>query len=142
MMGQSWKYGLSLVIVVGLVWVGVNSFRSSLTPYRSFADARKDGGYVQVNGSLADTRVVADPLNGTLRFDLRDSKGEVMEVFYRGTKPANFEQATSIVALGSYERGHFEADKLLVKCPSKYQAEGAKKTGGFTDASQAPPEKK
>jgi cytochrome c-type biogenesis protein CcmE len=142
MMRQSWKYALSLALVIGLVWFGVTSFNKSLTPYRSFADARKEGGYVQVNGGLANRNVITDAQNGTLTFALKDSKGEVMEVLYRGVKPANFEQATSIVALGSYANGHFEADKLLVKCPSKYQAEGAKKSGGFTDASQAPPEKK
>jgi cytochrome c-type biogenesis protein CcmE len=125
------------------VWFGVTKFNSSLTPYKSFADARKDGGYVQVNGTLADrAAVVTDAANGLLRFALKDSRGEVMEVVYKGVKPANFEQATSVVALGAYEDGRFQADKLLVKCPSKYQAEGAKQSGGFTEASEAPPEAK
>jgi cytochrome c-type biogenesis protein CcmE len=115
--------------VISLVWFGVTSFNRSLTPYVSFADARKDGGYVQVNGTLAETRVVTDGSAGTVDFHLRDSKGEVMEVLYRGVKPANFEQATSVVALGSYKDGRFESDKLLVKCPSKYQAEGAARKG-------------
>lgn len=139
---QVWKYVVSLALIVGLVWFGVTKFNSSLTPYKSFADARKEGGYVQVNGTLADrAAVVTDAGQGLLRFALRDSRGEVMEVVYKGVKPANFEQATSVVALGAYENGRFQADKLLVKCPSKYQAEGAKKTGGFTEASQAPAEK-
>jgi cytochrome c-type biogenesis protein CcmE len=142
MMRQSLKYAVSLALIVGLVWFGVTSFNKSLTPYRSFADARKDGGYVQVNGTLADRgAVVTDAAQGLLLFQLKDSRGEVMEVVYKGVKPANFEQATSVVALGAYEHGRFQADKLLVKCPSKYQAEGAKKTGGFTEASQAPAEK-
>jgi cytochrome c-type biogenesis protein CcmE len=126
---QSWKYVISLLAVIALVWFGVTSFNRSLTPYVSFADARKDGGYVQVNGTLAETRVVTDGSAGTVDFHLRDSKGEVMEVLYRGVKPANFEQATSVVALGSYKDGRFESDKLLVKCPSKYQAEGAARKG-------------
>ena len=137
---QVWKYVVSLALIVGLVWFGVTKFNSSLTPYKSFADARKDGGYVQVNGTLADrAAVVTDAANGLLHFALKDSRGEVMEVVYKGVKPANFEQATSVVALGAYEGGRFQADKLLVKCPSKYQAEGAKKSGGFTEASEAPP---
>ena len=42
---------------------------------------------------------------------------------YHGVKPANFEDAISIVAIGHYESGRdeFVANKLLVKCPSKYQ---------------------
>jgi cytochrome c-type biogenesis protein CcmE len=142
MMRQAWKYAVSLALIVGLVWFGVTSFNKSLTPYKSFADARQEGGYVQVNGTLADrAAVVTDADNGLLSFPLKDSRGEVMDVVYKGVKPANFEQATSVVALGAYENGRFQADKLLVKCPSKYQAEGAKTSGGFTEASQAPPTK-
>jgi cytochrome c-type biogenesis protein CcmE len=44
-------------------------------------------------------------------------------VRYHGVKPANFEDAVSIVAIGRYDAAasEFAADKLLVKCPSKYQ---------------------
>ena len=44
-----------------------------------------------------------------------------MKILYNGVKPGNFEQATEIVAIGQYQNGGFEADQLLVKCPSKYQ---------------------
>ena len=42
---------------------------------------------------------------------------------YDGVKPANFEEAISIVAIGSWsaEASELHAEKLLVKCPSKYQ---------------------
>ena len=40
---------------------------------------------------------------------------------YRGTKPANFKDAISIVAIGRFQDGRIDAEKLLVKCPSKYQ---------------------
>ncbi|MGH9361973.1 MAG: cytochrome c maturation protein CcmE, partial [Thermoanaerobaculia bacterium] len=44
-------------------------------------------------------------------------------------KPANFEDAISIVAIGRYDQagGEFAADQLLVKCPSKYQGAEVKK---------------
>jgi len=128
MKAQGWKYVISLVVLIGLVWFGVTAFDKSLTPYVSFADARRDGGYVQVNGKLADQNITTDGNRGTVVFHLKDSKGEVMEVLYHGVKPANFEMATNIVALGSYRDGRFDSDKLLVKCPSKYQAEAAKST--------------
>ena len=48
---------------------------------------------------------------------------KVMPVEYRGVIPGNFDQAVSIVAIGQYQGDHFEASQLLVKCPSKYQAE-------------------
>ena len=57
-----------------------------------------------------------------LKFSLKDTKGDVMPVEYRGVIPGNFDQAVSIVAIGEYKGDHFEASQLLVKCPSKYQA--------------------
>ncbi|MFH2036524.1 MAG: cytochrome c maturation protein CcmE, partial [Candidatus Zixiibacteriota bacterium] len=43
------------------------------------------------------------------------------QVIYNGVVPGNFDQATSIVAVGKPGDEGFIADKLLVKCPSKYQ---------------------
>jgi cytochrome c-type biogenesis protein CcmE len=55
-----------------------------------------------------------------------DEKGDVMPVEYRGVIPGNFDQAVSVVAIGKFSGDHFEAQQLLVKCPSKYQAEAEK----------------
>jgi cytochrome c-type biogenesis protein CcmE len=129
-----WKIVLSLGLIGVLVAFGVTAFQGSLTPYRSFREARA-GGYVQVNGTLADPASTSTE-QGVLRFQLRDTAGEVLPVTYPGVKPANFEQATSVVAIGQYKNGVFEADQLLVKCPSKYQAEGGE---GYLDAKDAPP---
>lgn len=82
---------------------------------------------VQVNGVLADKNYVLKKDEQYLEFKLKDSRGEVMNVQYRGVVPGNFDQATSIVAIGRYTNDRFEADQLLVKCPSKYQAAAEQK---------------
>jgi cytochrome c-type biogenesis protein CcmE len=119
-----------VMIAVGLfvvaATIGVSSFRQSVTPYISFREARRSAGMVQVNGVLADKNYVLKVDEQFLEFKLRDSKEEVMPVVYRGVIPGNFDQATSIVAIGRYRGDHFEAEQLLVKCPSKYQAEAEK----------------
>jgi hypothetical protein len=56
-----------------------------------------------------------------LGFDLVDADGRHLPVVYRGVRPGNFKDAISIVAIGRYHEGRIEAEKLLVKCPSKYQ---------------------
>jgi len=116
---------LALLVIAGAF--GVSSFKKSMTPYVSFADARRASGSVQVNGVLADKNYVLKPNEQYLEFKLKDSKGEVMNVEYRGVVPGNFDQATSIVAIGRYTSDRFEADQLLVKCPSKYQAAAEQK---------------
>ena len=117
---------LALALVIAAVAIGVTSFKKSVTPYISFAEARRSSGQVQVNGVLADKEYVMKQEEQFLSFRLRDSRGEVLPIEYRGVIPGNFDQATSIVAIGRYHDGKFDADQLLVKCPSKYQAEAEK----------------
>ena len=124
------KVVVALVLLGVAVGVGVTSFRKTVTPYITFAEARRASGLVQVNGVLADKRYVADAERQYLSFRLQDTNGEVLAVEYKGVIPGNFDQATSIVAIGRYHDGRFEADQLLVKCPSKYQAENEKAMAG------------
>ena len=122
------KAVLALALVVVAVVIGVRSFNKTVTPYISFAEARRSSGLVQVNGVLADKQYVMRQAEQYLSFRLRDAKGEVLPVEYRGVIPGNFDQATSIVAIGRYQDGRFAAEQLLVKCPSKYQAQAEKET--------------
>ena len=117
------KIVLAVVLLGIAATFGITSFKKSMTPYISFAEARTASGMVQVNGVLANKNYVAKPSEQYLQFDLKDPHGEIMKVEYRGVIPGNFDQATSIVAIGRYRGDHFEAEQLLVKCPSKYQAE-------------------
>lgn len=117
------KIVLAVVLLAVAAGFGVTSFRKTMTPYISFAEARNASGMVQVNGVLANKNYVIKQDEQYLKFDLKDSNGEVMNVEYRGVIPGNFDQAISIVAIGRYKSGTFAADQLLVKCPSKYQAE-------------------
>ena len=121
---------IGLLLVVLSIAFGVTAFKKSLTPYISFAEAKKTNSSVQVNGVLADpAHVTYDAAKSELVFALKDEKNEVMDVVYKGVKPVNFEMATNVVAIGSYKNGRFAADQLLVKCPSKYQAEAEAKKG-------------
>ena len=120
---------VALALLAGGVALGVTSFRRSVTPYVGFAEARRTGGLVQVNGTIVgrDARQAGEP---ALRFRLRVRLGEEMPVVYRGVFPANFAQATMVVAVGRCREGRFEATQLLVKCPSKYQPEAQRPPAG------------
>ena len=124
------KVAVALGLLVAAVAIGVTSFRKTMTPYISFREARRaSGSMVQVNGTLADKNYVLKQEEQYLKFNLKDAQGDVLPVEYRGVIPGNFDQATAIVAIGRYHADHFEADQLLVKCPSKYQAEAEKGRG-------------
>ena len=93
---------------------------SAPTPPAS-AEAVASGRSVQLAGFLGSTG--AYDANGDFTFKLQDSTGKQVMVSYPKPKPANFEQAVSVVAIGHYDaaKGVFLADDMLVKCPSKYQ---------------------
>jgi cytochrome c-type biogenesis protein CcmE len=120
------KVVIAIALLAVAVGFGTTSFKKSMTPYISFREARQSKGMVQVNGVLADRNYVLNKNEQFLEFKLKDTKGEVMMVEYRGVVPGNFDQATSIVAIGRYTSDRFKADQLLVKCPSKYQTAAEK----------------
>ena len=129
---MNFKIILAVVLLAAAAAVGVTSFKKTMTPYVGFTEAKSASGLVQVNGKLADKDYVLKPQEQFLRFKLRDEHGDVMPVEYRGVIPGNFDQAVSVVAIGKYAGDHFEAQQLLVKCPSKYQAEAEKAAKGKT----------
>ena len=117
------RYVVALVIIVGFVIYGAVSLKTSLTPYVSFAEAKSSPQTVQVMGELEKSATRYDTTAGLLYFTLKDKHGDLLEVSYKGVRPGNFDQATQIVAIGDYKEKVFQADQLLVKCPSKYQGE-------------------
>lgn len=117
-----------LVFIVALVLlvIAILSLSDDLfSPYVTFEYAEKHPGkYVQVIGKRAkDTEVVHNDSGFT--FTLADESGNKLTAFHNGVKPQNFEHTEQVVVLGKYsaDKKIFEADKVLVKCPSKYQKE-------------------
>ncbi len=122
------RHLIGIVVIVAFIAFSAVTFQNSLTPYVNFAQAKSLSGNVQVRGELADPQITVADQGKLVQFMLRDETGEEVRVSYRGAKPDNMEHATSIVAIGKYRQGQFEAEKLLVKCPSKYQqAQGSVK---------------
>lgn len=120
----------AVIIVVSLV-AAWGAFQDSLTAYVDFDKARRMNKNCQVMGNIVKDEVVYDIQSATLRFPITDEDGDRLEVHYSGVVPGNFDQAESVVAIGRYKRNRFEAERLLVKCPSKYQ--------GFEDEGEENP---
>ncbi|HWN41631.1 MAG TPA: cytochrome c maturation protein CcmE [Thermoanaerobaculia bacterium] len=117
-------YLLGTVLLLAFAGFSLSSFKETLTPYVNYKQARELDRVVQVAGALEKGSSKYVDTQDFLYFTLKDPESkDVMRVRYKGLKPANFEDAISIVAIGQFDEGakEFEANKLLVKCPSKYQ---------------------
>ncbi|MDO9518040.1 MAG: cytochrome c maturation protein CcmE [Methanosarcinaceae archaeon] len=116
------------IIVVLLGFLAVSSFSNSLSFYVTINELKDKGelGYgetVNINGSVILESINWEPENQLLEFTLKDG-GETLNVVYEGSLPNNFREATSVVVTGQYSEDQiFRANKMLVKCPSKYAAD-------------------
>jgi cytochrome c-type biogenesis protein CcmE len=111
------------VILVAVAIVGVSAaFIANASPYVTVSEARKTSATnVHLKGELDKTSVVNDIAAKKIRFRIKDIDGAMMNVVYSGPPPQDMMQATEIVAIGSVKGDEFHSDKLLIKCPSKYE---------------------
>ena len=115
-----------LILILGFIGYAGYFFADSVTPYVSVADARAAQRNVQVKG-IPDGTVAPHMEDGHFVFSIADEDtGETMLVRYKGAKPDTFDDAYHVVAIGKYTGDAFAADKLLIKCPSKYEEEKGK----------------
>ena len=69
------------------------------------------------------TGIYPSPDKLSFRFIMQDENGKQQEVFYNEPIPPDFKRSEKVVVIGSYNENVFVADKILMKCPSKYQEE-------------------
>lgn len=119
------------ILLAAFIGFSLLSFKQTLTPYVSYQEACSTDRMVQVAGALEKGSSTYRATAGQLVFTLVEPKThQNLRVRYKGVRPGNFEDAISIVAIGRYDAktSEFDANKLLVKCPSKYQGAEVTKT--------------
>ncbi|MBD3168642.1 MAG: cytochrome c maturation protein CcmE [candidate division Zixibacteria bacterium] len=124
-MNKKVKYIIAVAVIVVFGFIAFSSLSDQVTPYVTFAQAKESGKRVQIIGMLIDGESKTDKQSGALHFSLREEETlDTLSVIYTGgPKPGNFEQADKVVAIGQYKDGIFHSERLLVKCPSKYEGE-------------------
>lgn len=107
---------LALVGVVGLGMV----FVSNASPYVTVKEAQDNRADVHVVGEIVPGSLQEKTLDRQVKFSLKDQTGE-MPVVYTGPPQSNLASAKQVVVIGSLKEGKFHSEKMLVKCPSKYE---------------------
>lgn len=124
-----------LLVLVIAVAVVVTTLTDSST-YSDFSEAAaKPGKEVQIIGRLDKNKSIDyDAIKNVNRFSfyLIDDKGLEKKVVYRNPKPQDFEKSEKVVVIGSMKNDDFLASGLLLKCPSKYNANKPEKFGTKT----------
>jgi len=123
--------GLLLLLFVG--YLGYQIVRATQTTgayYMTVAELYAErpqiqGQRVRVNGNVVGGSEDWDAENVTLKFSISDeSSGEALPIVFYGPRPDNFQRAASAIIEGELlPDGTFEAQTLLLKCPSRYEEE-------------------
>jgi cytochrome c-type biogenesis protein CcmE len=82
------------------------------------------GERVRVSGAVVDDSEDWNPQEVTLRFAISDEDGAQLPIVFYGPRPDNFQRAASAIVEGELlPDGTFQAETLLLKCPSRYEEE-------------------
>ena len=124
-----------LLILVIAVAVVVTTLTDSST-YSNFSEAAATPGKeFHIIGLLDKKKTIDyDAIKNVNRFSfyLIDDKGLEKKVVYNNPKPQDFEKSEKVVIVGSMKNDEFLAKSLLLKCPSKYNANKPEKFGTKT----------
>lgn len=112
------------IIIIAVAIGAILSTVSSTSEYVTFAEAAESPSKeFHVVGMLnKDKEMTYDPAvdANLFSFYLVDNDGVERKVNFKGTKPQDFERSEQVVLIGHSEGEEFEAEKILMKCPSKY----------------------
>jgi cytochrome c-type biogenesis protein CcmE len=116
--------GLVVAVVIGVLIA--TSFSGSTSDYLTVAEVRAlepdQNRDSRVAGSIVSDSVEWNTRDLHLTFEIEDETG-VLPISYHGPQPDMLVDAVEAVAIGKYDpaAGAFEAEELLMKCPSKYE---------------------
>lgn len=118
------KVHIIILIVIAISIAAIMSTVADSSTYATFGVALNNEGdeYHVVGKYVKDKGIEYNPQQNANRcvFYLKDNENKELKVIYNGAKPQDFEMSEQIVVTGKAENGVFIADKILMKCPSKY----------------------
>jgi cytochrome c-type biogenesis protein CcmE len=133
------KVLLMVVVLVAaiayLITTGMKSATYFLTPGEiADSEGKYVGKPIRVGGKIIGGSDIWDSQNIILTFTIYDEKApdQTMKIVYKGIRPDNFKEATGAIVEGTLDSdGVLNATKLMLQCPSKYEADpnAPKKTG-------------
>lgn len=120
------------IVVIAIAIAIIISTQSSASSYVTFGEAQE----IAQSGSSKKIHVVGElkknsvgqvvgvnpsPDKLSVSFVMVDDNHQEQTVFYNEPMPSDFLRSEKVVVIGGYHNDRFVADKILLKCPSKYE---------------------
>jgi cytochrome c-type biogenesis protein CcmE len=120
--------GVALLITVAGPGEGTFQYYKSVSAFveNGRQNATTAGRNLRVHGFVLEGSIIKDLPAGHVDFVIRDrgTTQDHLEVRLIGLDiPDLFKDGAEVVVEGRFENGRFLADRVMAKCPSKYEAE-------------------
>lgn len=118
------KIHIILIVLIAVAIGAIISTYGDASTYEDFTVAADNQGeeYHVVGVLNKEKPREYDPQKDAnyFSFYMIDEKGRESKVVYHAPEPADFERSEKIVIIGKMNGDVFDANKILLKCPSKY----------------------
>ena len=122
------------ILIIGIAIVIVSTMAGDASSYVTFKEAKElsTKGFkksIHVVGELPRSStgeivgIEESPDKLSFKFQMKDENGFVQQVLHANPIPTDFTKSEQVVIIGAYNGNSFIAEKILLKCPSKYQEE-------------------
>lgn len=128
------KTHIVAIVIIAIAITMVISMTGDASSYVSFEEAKElsQKGFkksIHVVGELPKTNagqvvgIEESPDKLSFKFEMVDENGFRQKVLHANPIPTDFTRSEQVVIVGAYNGENFVAEKILLKCPSKYQEE-------------------
>ncbi len=124
------------ILVIAVAITIIISTTGDASAYKNFSEAKEmaeagNESKIHVVGTLKKQNeqvigLMESPDKLSFSFIMVDENKTEQQVFYPEPMPTDFLRSEQVVVIGSYKNETFVANKILMKCPSKYKEEEIK----------------
>ncbi len=119
------KSHIGILIAIALGMLFIIGTAGDFSQFTDFETAQKHPDQIyQIIGKLnLDKDRYYDPVKDPnyFSFYLEDREGDERKVVFNGAPPTDFDRSEDVVLQGKMVGEEFIANKILLKCPSKYE---------------------
>jgi cytochrome c-type biogenesis protein CcmE len=117
--------GLALVLTLGSAGEGTFRYYSDVGSFVTAPSAETTNLPARVHGFVVAGSIAKDLAAGHVDFHVADQAGSAgaLQVRFLGIDvPDLFKDGAEVVVEGRFDSGRFLAERVMAKCPSKYEA--------------------
>lgn len=127
-------FGIVIIAIAVMIIIITAGDASTYVTFREAMKMAEEGNNKKIHvvgqlkkdkeGNVQGLEVTEDKLS--VSFLMIDNENIEQKIYYNEPMPPDLQRSEQVVVIGSFREDIFVADKILLKCPSKYEEEEIK----------------